>query len=160
MWRSTRAWSIQFFRSAKVCIEKHTWCQISHCSIYNHSNDQGVFCLIVFESKYNETKVFHCVNATSRIIHRSIVQCMGNTEKLIGSSLSLRNELLLRNVCCHFSHVWIFATLWTVTHQDPLILQARILEWIAISFSRWSSQSRDRTHVSYISCIARQVLYH
>ena len=29
------------------------------------------------------------------------------------------------------------------------ILQARILEWIAISFSRGSSQPRDQTHVSY-----------
>ena len=31
------------------------------------------------------------------------------------------------------------------------ILQARILEWVAISFSQESSQPRDRTHVS---CIA------
>jgi len=28
------------------------------------------------------------------------------------------------------------------------ILQARILEWVAISFSRGSSQPRDQTHVS------------
>ena len=34
------------------------------------------------------------------------------------------------------------------------ILQARILEWVAISFSRRSSWPRDRTHVSYVSCIA------
>ena len=39
------------------------------------------------------------------------------------------------------------------------ISQARILEWVAISFSRASSQSRDRTLVSWISCIGRQVLY-
>ena len=47
------------------------------------------------------------------------------------------------------------------THCDPVdcsppgsflhgILQARILEWVAISFSRGSSQPRDRTGVSYI----------
>ena len=30
------------------------------------------------------------------------------------------------------------------------ILQARILEWVAISFSRGSSQPRDRTRVSHI----------
>ena len=30
------------------------------------------------------------------------------------------------------------------------ILQARILEWVAISFSRGSSQPRDRTQVSHI----------
>ena len=31
------------------------------------------------------------------------------------------------------------------------ILQARVLEWIAISFSRGSSWPRDRTHVSHIA---------
>ena len=30
------------------------------------------------------------------------------------------------------------------------VFQARILEWVAISFSRGSSQARDQTHVSYI----------
>ena len=33
----------------------------------------------------------------------------------------------------------------------PGILQARILEWVAISSSRGSSQPRDRTHISYVS---------
>ena len=36
----------------------------------------------------------------------------------------------------------------------PGILQARILEWVAISFSR---EPRDQTRVS---CIGRQILYH
>ena len=40
------------------------------------------------------------------------------------------------------------------------ILQARILEWGAISFSRGPSPPRDGTCVSYVSCIGRQVLYH
>ena len=31
------------------------------------------------------------------------------------------------------------------------ILQARILEWVAISFSRGSSQPRDGTRVSFIA---------
>ena len=56
-------------------------------------------------------------------------------------------------------------TLWTITHQAPpvhRIFQARILEWVAISFSRGSSGPRNRTRVS---CIAgrflhcRQILY-
>ena len=34
------------------------------------------------------------------------------------------------------------------------ILQARILEWIAISFSRASSQPSDQNLVSYVSCMA------
>ena len=43
------------------------------------------------------------------------------------------------------SHVQLFASLWTVVHQAPLpmgahgICQVRILEWVAISFSRRSS---------------------
>jgi len=40
------------------------------------------------------------------------------------------------------------------------ILQARILEWVAISSSRGSSQPGDQTLVSYVSCIGWQILYH
>ena len=40
------------------------------------------------------------------------------------------------------------------------IFQARILEWVAISYSRGSSQARDRTCVSFIFCIGMQILYH
>ena len=39
----------------------------------------------------------------------------------------------------------------------PGISQARILEWVAISYSRESSQPRDWTHVS---CFDRRFLYH
>ena len=70
---------------------------------------------------------------------------------------------LLAWVCvcvCVFSHVQLLATLWTVTCQASVSLgssQARILDWVVISFSRESFQSRDQTHVS---CIGRQILYH
>ena len=37
------------------------------------------------------------------------------------------------------------------------IFQARILEWVAISFSRGSSWPRGQT---WVSCIARQILYY
>ena len=39
------------------------------------------------------------------------------------------------------------------------IFQATMLEWVAISYSRGSSQSRDWTHISCVSCIGRQILY-
>ena len=42
----------------------------------------------------------------------------------------------------------------------PGILQARILQWIAMPSSRESSRPRDWTHVFYVSCIGRWVLYH
>ena len=38
--------------------------------------------------------------------------------------------------------------------------QARILEWLAISSSKGSSQLRDQTWDSFVSCIGRWVLYH
>ena len=37
------------------------------------------------------------------------------------------------------------------------VFQARILEWVAVSYSRGSSRPRDRT---CISCTGRQILYH
>ena len=39
------------------------------------------------------------------------------------------------------------------------ISQARILEWVAIPFSRGSSLPRDQTQVSGVSCIDRQILH-
>ena len=53
-----------------------------------------------------------------------------------------------------------FATPWTVAPPGSSvrgILQTRILEWVAISFSRGSSRLRDWT---WIFCIRRQILYH
>ena len=35
-----------------------------------------------------------------------------------------------------------------------VILQAKKLEWIAMHFSRGSSQLRDQTHISVVSCTA------
>ena len=67
----------------------------------------------------------------------------------------------LCTVSC-FSHVQLFVTLWTSPPGSSVcgVLQARIPEWVAISFSMGSSLPRDWTHVSYVSCIGRQALYH
>ena len=51
-------------------------------------------------------------------------------------------------MCCasSLSRVRLFATPWTVARLAPLsmgILQARILEWAAMSSSRGFSQPRD-----------------
>ena len=48
-----------------------------------------------------------------------------------------------------------------VVRRAPLsmgILQARILEWVAMPSSRGPSRRRDRIHMSYVSCIGRQPL--
>ena len=38
------------------------------------------------------------------------------------------------------------------------VLQARILEWVAMTSSRGSSQPRDGKHASHVSCIGRWIL--
>ena len=61
-----------------------------------------------------------------------------------------------------FNHVQLLVTLWIVACQAPLsmwILQARILEWLAIPFLRGSCQPRDLAHISYVSCIDSQVFF-
>ena len=61
------------------------------------------------------------------------------------------------------SCVLIFATPWAVAQQVALsmgILQPRTLEWVAMPSSRGPSQPRDQTHISSVSCIGSQVLYH
>ena len=35
-----------------------------------------------------------------------------------------------------------------------------MLEWVAVPFSRGSSQPKDQAHISYVSCISRQAFYH
>ena len=58
-------------------------------------------------------------------------------------------------VLCLVTQSWpVFVTPWTVAPQAPLsmgILQARILERIAMPSSRGSSQPRDQTQVSRIA---------
>ena len=72
---------------------------------------------------------------------------------------------------CIYTHTYIYVYIWTYvwsevaqscpTLCDPMdgslpgsslhgILQARVLEWVAISFSRGSSRPRDRAQVSLI----------
>ena len=69
------------------------------------------------------------------------------------------------NVCVHSRSLWSYLTFcYPMDCNLPGssvrgILQARILEWVAMPSSRGSSQPSDRTRVSYISCVGRWVLY-
>ena len=52
------------------------------------------------------------------------------------------------------SHVWLFCDTMDCSLPGSSvhgISQAKILDWVAISFSRGSSQPRDQTHVSCIT---------
>ena len=61
---------------------------------------------------------------------------------------AIRDFCLFRLCSAVLNRVWLCVTLWTVARQVSLsmgILQARILEWVAISSSRGFSQPRDPT---------------
>ena len=60
-----------------------------------------------------------------------------------------------------FSHVWLFATPWTVAHQSSLSMGFPRQEyWSGLQFpsSRGSSPPRDQTWVFYVSWIGRWIL--
>ena len=66
-------------------------------------------------------------------------------------------------VLIRFGCVWLFATLWTVALLAPLSIGFSTHEhWSGLPRppQRGSSQTRDQTRVSYVSCIGRLVLYY
>ena len=67
----------------------------------------------------------------------------------------------LRGLSC-FSHVQLCNPMGCSPPSASVlgILQARILEWVAISSCKGSSWARDQTCCSCISCTGRWVLYH
>ena len=75
-------------------------------------------------------------------------------------------HMILRDSCVHAKLLQLCLTLWDPMVCSPPgflihgILQAKILEWVAISSSRGSSPPKGQTHISYISCIGGQILYH
>ena len=78
------------------------------------------------------------------------------THKLVDSANGLRSWTSELSACMPrcFSHVQLFVTLWTRNLPGffvPGILQARILVWVAMPFSRGSSLPGDGT---WVSCIA------
>ena len=51
--------------------------------------------------------------------------------------MTIGKTMLLLLLLSHFSRVRLCVTPWTAAHQAPVpgILQAKTLEWVAISFS-------------------------
>ena len=64
------------------------------------------------------------------------------------------------HACCYFSHAQLCDNMDCSLPGSSVhgVLQARILEWVAISSSRGSSWPGNRTCVSYF-CIGRQAFY-
>ena len=65
-------------------------------------------------------------------------------------------KLKVKSLSC----IQLFVTLWTVAYEVPPSMEfspAKVLEWVAGSFSRGSSQPRDWT---WVSSIASRLFYH
>ena len=72
----------------------------------------------------------------------------------LSPSIQMKVKMLVAQLCLTACDPMDYSPSGTSVHG---ILQARILEWVAISFPRGSSWPRVQT---YISCIGRWVLYH
>ena len=138
------------------CSMLAVWESWSHYTVatWNHLFEH--FYCVVFEIACRQNC---CWNSNLHVLisafHPGLEQ--GAAGVAVGSGGKPR-MLLLRPwchpLCVSCSVMSDSATLWTVAHQAPLstgILQARILEWVAISFSRGSFQPRNQTWVSYIA---------
>ena len=92
-------------------------------------------------------------------------QCYSKWRIILISSLK-NSQVKYVCACMHVKSLQSCVTLCDSMDCSPPgssvhgVLQVRILEWVVIPFSRGSSRPRDQAHVSYVSCIGRQVLYH
>ena len=80
------------------------------------------------------------------------------TKHFINTSIFSLN---LQSVCvCARSVMSNLATPWTVAHQDPLSMEfSKQGYWSGSPFPTPCALPRDRTPVSCVSCIGRQILY-
>ena len=81
-------------------------------------------------------------------------------------SISISISIIYLYLCMHAKSLQTCQTLCNPIDHNPTgssvhgILQAKVLEWVAMPFSRGSSWLRDRTRVSYSSLTDSGVLYH
>ena len=97
---------------------------------------------IVWFHLYEMSKMGKSVETESRLVERG---------SEYGVSLCVLNRLVMSN-----SFVTPLACS-SPGSSVPGISQARILEWVAISSSRGSSQPKDPTGISWVSCTGRQI---
>ena len=83
-------------------------------------------------------------------------------KKRRGFYLIFKYEPFSIYACCVLTHVYSCESLNYSPPGPPVhvISQTRILEWVAISYSRGSSRTRDQTCVSLTSCTGRQIRHH
>ena len=112
-----------------------------------------LFQKVTKEPAYANHPLHVCDHADSRLYHGSKKLDLG-PEICVKPSPCMRAKLL--QSCPTFCDPMDCSLPGSSIHG---IFQAKILECIAMPFSRGSSWPRDRTYVSYVSCFGRQVFF-
>ena len=100
----------------------------------------------------------------SKFKKAEIISSMFSDHKGIRSEINYKEKKKKQEKTAENTNMWrlsvscsVFPTLCDPVDCSPPgssvhgILQARILEWVAMPYSRGSAQSRDQTHIFYIS---------
>ena len=93
------------------------------------------------------TKIFSATAVAMQVIHsKKLIIINGSFFFYIGQTWELRG-CMVACVLSRFSHVWLFSPMGCSLQGSSVhgLLQARILEWVAMHSFRGSSWSRDWT---------------
>ena len=115
--------SAGFFWILSSCVRDALWLRDSHETPFYH---RITFHLLQCETHPGRISQPALTPASSFI-------CRATLNKVINIIVQLVVVVWL------LSHIWLFATPWTVACQAPVsvgFLQARVLDWVAISFSK------------------------
>ena len=149
-------------------------CSVRECPKSSHSREPGgsgiAFsnrALDVTQCHFSHVLLVETLTSPSRFKGRGYRShlSMGNISKNLESCFKIRIAqhyavaVCVLSVLVHsvMSYPWQPYRLQPTRLLCPQDFPARILEWVAISFSRGSSRPRDQTCVF---CIGRQILYH
>ena len=129
------------------------------CSCLENPRDGGAWQTAIYGVAQSRTQLKWLSSSSgSRFGKKKIyfsVSCLPTIDETL-SPFALVQNTFVHAELSRFSRVWLLVTLGDCSLLGPSvcgILQAGILEWVAISSSRGSFWPRDWTCVSYVSCI-------
>ena len=132
-------------------------CLIAFTIIRNYVPVWVTISLLQLECKYSEDR------CPARLVHSCILLPMFSplTPTGLAQYLLLSNHYQTCFCSQPLSRVWLCDSMHCSLTDSSVcgIFQARLLESVAMPFSRGSSWPRDRILIFYVSCIGRQVLY-
>ena len=164
-----------------LCVWQGIDGSVSGCSVlsWGKGRRRGNADMALKNQTLQEESFVSNVGSTAPTSHPSLFRNSSNDYKLLAFHLEMsawkafskldtlkstpRALLILLRV--HAKSFQLCPTLWDpMDHSLPGfsvhgILQVRILEWASMPSSRGSSWPRDQTHISYVSCTSRKVLF-